>query len=484
MTVKPKETHNHYLHHHTQLEATTLSDDKRTIFAVIIINLVIPVVQVIGGLFANSMAIISDAVHNFSDFTSLIIAYIALTLASKKATPTYTFGFRRAEVIAAFANVFLLLGVCTVIVKEAIRHFLSGGAVVAPTVIALAVVGIVGNGLCAWLLHRRSQSSLNIRSAFLHMLADFLTSIAVCLEGIVLLFRPWYWLDVVLSFAIVGFILKNCWGIVSDAIHILMNAAPKHIDLTKVKRILEKLPGVEDVHDLHAWSISSSSTGFSCHIVVPDCPLSELEKLKDKIQEILFDRFQVDHPVIQFETTGCGKCSLICSDVCENGKHIKEIDLGNSSMEPQTPTQKWLKRYALVTVRLLFGSIFIYASISKILHPKEFALVVYNYGLLPDKLVNLVAIVLPWIECLCGLAIALGILHRGALLVVNALLVIFTGAILANIARGMDITCGCFEAELSQASRLSMWLDVLRDIMLLIVGIMLFMVYYARNRKK
>jgi len=280
------------------------------------INLLIPAAQVVGGIYAHSMALISDAVHNFSDFTALLIAYFAFRMGKKGASPQNTFGYKRSEILGAVINVALLVAAAAFILYEAFERFRQPQPVIGQIVIYLAVVGILGNGLSAWLLHRDSKHSLNVRGAFLHMVGDMLTSVLVLANGIILVFKPWYWLDPLLSFLIVIFILKNCWSILRDATGILMNATPRNLDLEEIKKALQQIPGVCGVHYLHAWNVSSSSIAFSCHVEVADQPLSRTEPLSEKIGHELFHRFGIDHPILQFETAQCGNGGLLCELSC------------------------------------------------------------------------------------------------------------------------------------------------------------------------
>lgn len=283
------------------------------------LNLLIPVAQIIGGVMANSMALISDATHNFSDFAALLIAYLAFRIARRGPSVRNTFGYRRAEIMAALINVALLIGAAVVITIEAAERIRNPAAVSGSIVVGLAAVGILGNGFSAWLLHQDAKHSLNVRGAFWHMVGDMLTSVAVLVSGAILYYRPWYWLDPVLSFGIVVFILKNCWGIAKESGLILMNSTPPHLDLEKVRRHLQELPEVCGVHYLHAWNVSSTSVAFSCHVVVPDQAVSRTEPLAEKIRHDLLESFGIDHPVLQFETAACGDGDLLCQLACGSG---------------------------------------------------------------------------------------------------------------------------------------------------------------------
>jgi cation diffusion facilitator family transporter len=296
-------------HHH----AGDFSDTTGTrLLVTLVLNFLIPSAQIIGGIYANSMALLSDATHNFSDFAAILIAYIAHVIGRRGASVRNTFGYSRVEVMAALINVVILIAASVFIVYEAVERFLHPSGVLANVVIWLACVGILGNGFSAWLLHRGSEQNLNLRGAFLHMIGDFLTSVGVLISGVILLYKPWVWLDPLLSLLIVLFILKNCWMILKSAGGILMNATPPNLELEAVKSYLEGIPEVQGVHYLHAWNVSATSIAFSCHVQVEDQPVSRTEVLAERIRQELYERFGIDHPVLQFETNPCGNGGILC----------------------------------------------------------------------------------------------------------------------------------------------------------------------------
>lgn len=180
----------------------------------------------------------------------------------------------------------------------------------------IAAVGVIGNGFSAWLLHRDSKESLNVRGAFLHMMGDLLTSVVVLINGLILIYKPWYWLDPLLSMMIVVFILKNCWSILKESTAILMNATPRGLDIQAVQKFLENFPDISSVHYLHAWNLGSSGVAFSCHVVIKDQPVSHTCQLREKISHELLHEFGIDHPVLQFETDACGNGNLFCENNC------------------------------------------------------------------------------------------------------------------------------------------------------------------------
>ena len=436
----------------------------------LVLNLLIPVAQIIGGLLAGSVALISDAVHNFSDFTALLISYIAFRIGRRGATAFNTFGYRRAEIMAALINVLLLAGASGIILYHAVERFFHLQAVNGLVVIILAGVGVVGNGLSAWLLHRDAAHSLNVRGAFLHMVGDLLTSVAVLINGVLLMFYPWYWLDPLLSVLIVVFILKNGWGLLKESTAVLMNATPGHISLEAIREHLCRLPEVLGVHYLHAWQVSSNSTAFSCHVVVPDQLVSRTEHLTERIKHELLHRFRIDHPVLQFETSSCGQGTLLCAMAC-NGETDSISKTKERSVLEDAQIRQKMQQIVFLALRLLLGTVFLYASYDKILNPQAFAQAVYNYQILPDIAVNLTALILPWLELLLGLCLVSGFWLPGATAASTALLSIFIGAMVFNQVRGLDIHCGCFSTD-TAARPIDMW-TVLRDIGFLAVSVFL-----------
>jgi hypothetical protein len=291
------------------------------------------------------------------------------------------------------------MGASAVILKEAIGKLIHPEPVSGKLVVGLAVVGMIGNGLSAWFLHHHSTQNVNIRSAFIHLIGDFLTSFAVFVGGIVLIFKPWHWIDPILSLIIVVFIAKGCWEIFRDTLRILMEATPPHVNLQKVKESIENIQGVLGAHYLHAWMVHPSNVAFSCHVVVEDQPLSRLAELRKNIENLLESQFKINHPVLQFETAPCGNGGLLCELFCSHNTnishdvsaHFQKTDSTSSFISSDNKRPSFIKsglfnkyrEFCFVVLRVIFGGIFIFASIDKILHPKAFAEIVFNYQLYP-----------------------------------------------------------------------------------------------------
>jgi hypothetical protein len=209
-------------------------------------------------------------------------------------------------------------------------------------------------------------------------MGDLLTSVVVLGNGLLLLFYPWYWLDPLLSVLIVVFILKNGWALLRESTAVLMNATPLDIDLEEVGAFLAAFPGVTGVHYLHAWRVSSHSIAFSCHVVVPDQPLSGTERLAGRIRHELLHRFGIDHPVLQFETADCGEGTLLCEISCTGSgvctpRASSAVDSDSAAAAPGR-----VHPLVFQALRLLMGAVFLYASYDKILHPQAFAQAIYN----------------------------------------------------------------------------------------------------------
>jgi cobalt-zinc-cadmium efflux system protein len=308
-------------HHHNHNES---SWGKRLVVSMIM-NLIIPVVQIYGGILSGSMALISDALHNLGDFVSLMINYAALLIGRRGPTHKHTFGFKRVEIFATLISVAILYGAAIFIAVEAWHRLRAPQPIAGQLVIWIALLGFAGNIISAVMLHSGSKVNLNMKSAFLHMLSDAATSLAVAAIGIVWLYRPWFWLDPIFSWLIVGLILYSGWGLLKDSILILMNATPPGINLFDIQKSLESLEGVKEIHDLHVWNPSAENIALAVHITVPDQMLSAVDELAEKIRHLLYEKFKIDHPILQFESNSCNGGKLLCSVVKQDHKYEKHL---------------------------------------------------------------------------------------------------------------------------------------------------------------
>jgi cobalt-zinc-cadmium efflux system protein len=300
--------------HHSHEEA---SWGKRLVVSMIM-NLIIPAVQIYGGIISGSMALISDALHNLSDFISLVINYAALAIGRRGPTNQQTFGYKRVEIFATLVSVGLLYGTGFYIAIEAWHRFRAPQPIAGQLVIWIALLGFAGNIISALMLRSGSKINLNMKSAFLHMLSDAATSLVVAILGVIWIYKPWFWLDPVFSWLIVGMILFSGWGLLKDSILILMNATPPGISLQDIQKSLESLEGVKEIHDLHVWNPSAESIALAVHITVPDQMLGKVDELAERVRTVLADKFKIDHPTLQFESNTCNDGQLLCF-IADNG---------------------------------------------------------------------------------------------------------------------------------------------------------------------
>ena len=298
--------HGHAGGHHHHGDPST---HGRAFIVAIALNSIFVAVEFGYGYAANSTALMADAGHNLSDVLGLILAWGAVVVGRRTPNERFTYGLRSTSILAALANAMLLLVACGAIGWEAVQRFAQPPAVASVTVMVVAAIGIVVNGLSAWMFVKGSEGDLNIRGAYLHMAADAAVSLGVVVAGLVMLFTGWYWLDPLVSLVIVAVILVGTWGLLRESMHLALNAVPPHIDLSAVADYLRKLPGVADIHDLHIWGMSTTESALTVHLVMPAGYPGD--GVVDGITQALKQRFSVHHSTLQIEQgTTQHACSL------------------------------------------------------------------------------------------------------------------------------------------------------------------------------
>jgi cobalt-zinc-cadmium efflux system protein len=256
------------------------------------------------GLRAHSLALISEAGHNVSDLLAIALSFVAVHFQARPATDQKTFGYQRAGVLAAFVNAVTLVVLSAWIAIEAVHRIAAPVEVQPRLMMYVAAAGVLMNGTVATLLWRFSHD-VNIRSVFLHMLGDTLSTAAVIAGGAAILFTGLTWIDPILSILIAGMILWSSVGIIRETLNILLEGTPRSLQLAEVRKAMAAVAGVLDVHDLHVWSLGSQSHALASHITIAEMPMSECSSILDGINCALRDRFHITHTTIQFETTGC-----------------------------------------------------------------------------------------------------------------------------------------------------------------------------------
>jgi len=261
-------------------------------------------ITVIAGIKAQSLALLSEAGHNVSDFLALLLSWVAVYLAARPPTSTKTFGYHRAGVLAAFVNAASLVIVAIYIFVEAAHRLLHPVAVQPRIMIVVAAAGVVMNGVIAIMLHGSSHD-VNVRSAFIHMLGDTLSTASVIIGGWAILLTGQGWIDPALSFAIAALILWSSFGIIRETLNILLEGTPKGVSMERLAAAMKQVEGVRDVHDLHVWSIGSEMHALSCHIAIADIPPSASDAILREVKDRLAEGFRIHHTTIQFEHEKC-----------------------------------------------------------------------------------------------------------------------------------------------------------------------------------
>lgn len=294
--------HHDYAHNHAT------ASYGRTFAIATGLNLALVAAQVVYGLITNSLALLADAGHNFGDVMGLLLAWGAFAVADWRPSDRFTYRLRAASILSAFANGLILLAATAVIVWEAVERFMTPQPVASGTVIVVATGAVVVNGVSAWLLSRGSQSDLNMRGAFLHMLADAGVSVAVIVAAAGIMATGWQWLDPAVSLLISVVILIGCWRLLRDSLRLTMAAVPENIDFHAVTRYLRDLPEVADLHDLHIWAMSTTETALTCHLVTPRGHPGD--EFLHHVAHELHHKFDIGHVTLQIELSDGGQCAL------------------------------------------------------------------------------------------------------------------------------------------------------------------------------
>lgn len=304
MADQHNHTHNH--HHHNDVSL------KKLYFAAFIL-LVVAIAEVVGGIVSNSLALLSDAGHMLTDIFAIIIAIFAAIISRKEADDKSTYGYYRAEIIAAFINGIILALLTLWIMYEAVVRFFAPTPVNGVVMLAIGFIGLIANVLGAWLLHSSDEHDINTRAAFLHVLGDLFSSVAVVAGALAIMFFKWYWLDPVLSVIIAVVIMRASFMLIRQAVDILMEQVPHHVDMDKVKEDIMKVKGVNNVHHIHLWTIGSYRYSMSAHIDVDNIAICDGAVIIDEINHMLSHEYHIEHTTIQLEC-------LSCSDI-RSGSH-------------------------------------------------------------------------------------------------------------------------------------------------------------------
>jgi cobalt-zinc-cadmium efflux system protein len=296
----------HHVREPTGSENRAYAPTLRNMLAVLLITAGIMVAEIVGGLLANSLALLSDAGHMLTDILALGMSLAAMRFAQRPPTSSKTFGLYRLEILAAFFNGMLLLFISFYIFYEAYHRVVEPREIKGLFMLGVAVIGLLANGVGILILRKSALKNLNVKSAFFHVVGDTISSGGVILGGLVIIYTGWYMIDSLISIFIGLLILRGAYGLVKESIDIFLEATPKEIDMDKMVGDLLRIEGVKDVHHLHLWTITSGIYAMSAHVLIDDLLISKSNRILDEIERLLQDKYSMEHTTIQFESESCG----------------------------------------------------------------------------------------------------------------------------------------------------------------------------------
>jgi cobalt-zinc-cadmium efflux system protein len=302
------------LHNHSHIHIKDLTHHTgRRMALSLVVTLLFVFVEIAAGLFSNSLALLTDAAHNFTDVLALALAWWALRLTTQPASHQRTYGYHRAGILAALVNSTTLVIIALGIFYEAYQRFISPPEVKADILIGVGMIAVIINVVTALLVRQGAESDLNIRAAFLHLMGDVFSTIGAVIAGVIIRFTDWNWLDPFVSVLIGFLILWSAWSILREAIDILMENTPTDIDMAALIQDIHAVDGVRGVHDLHVWSITRDMRTLSAHVVTDDLIISEGASIQRDVNEVLYHKYNVSHATLQLECGDCVPSVLYCA---------------------------------------------------------------------------------------------------------------------------------------------------------------------------
>lgn len=286
--------------------------ESRNLFFTLLLNLLISAVELIGGLLSNSLALISDALHNFSDGIAILITYITLKISKKAPNSQLTFGYKRIQIMAALFNAVSLIAICVFLLAEAYQRLIKPEETEGFTMLMIAIIGLVANLAGVFLLKGFSAGNLNIRAAYLHLIGDTLSSVAVIVGGIIIMVFKIYWIDPVITLLISVYIMKETWEVMAETYAILMQAGPKNLKLEPLAERIRQIPGIRNIHHIHVWQLTDTEIHFEAHLEMSnDMLLSEVQDRRKLAKDVLTKEFGFTHITLQTEINCCHEPSLV-----------------------------------------------------------------------------------------------------------------------------------------------------------------------------
>jgi len=294
------------MHEHTH------KTENKNLLITVVLNFIISAAELAGGLLSNSLALVSDALHNFSDGFAVLVTFITNRISRRDPNFRKTFGYKRIQILSALFNALVLTGICIFLVYESIIRLNRPVEIKSLVMIAVATIGLLANIAGVFLLRKHSVNNINIRSAYLHLIGDTLSSVAVIIGGILIYFRDIYWLDPLITILISLYIIKETYSIILETYNILMQGTPRNMDILKITEAIYLLPEVKGIHHIHVWNLSDQDIHFEAHIDLNnDIKISESEYILRKIEQLLLKQFGISHVTLQMEYDFCDLKNLI-----------------------------------------------------------------------------------------------------------------------------------------------------------------------------
>lgn len=298
-------------HSHNHNHSSTSLEGNKLLW-VVLLNAIITLVQIIGGILANSLSLLSDALHNLGDSSAIFIAFLAGKRSKKKADEKHTFGYKRIEILAALFNAVLLIVISIYLFYEAYQRFLNPEPIKGKLMVIVATIGFLANLISVLLLQKDKEHNLNIKAAYLHLLGDTLSSVAVIFGGIAIWFYDMFWIDPLITVLVGVYLIYHTWSVLTETINILMQATPYTIDLPQIKKAVEQLELVENIHHLHVWQLNDKQTYLEAHINLKEnLTIGDTKIIRDKIAHLLIHDFNISHTTLQMEYQCCQENLLI-----------------------------------------------------------------------------------------------------------------------------------------------------------------------------
>ena len=291
--------------HHNEVSS------KKLLIATLL-NFLITVVEVAGGIFSNSLALLSDALHNLGDTFAVLIAYIANKISKSPPNSKNTFGLKRIEILAALFNAVVLVVITIYLFKEAYERFINPEPINGVIMFVVAVIGLLANLYSVILLKRDSKKNLNIKAAYLHLLGDTISSVAVIAGALFIHYFNFFWIDPLITVIIGIYILKEAFSVLKETVDILMQRTPRDLNLNKIQQELESLEEIKNIHHVHIWNLTDQLIHFECHVeLMNDMRITETESIQQKIEKMLHNNFNIEHVTLQFEYECCHETKMI-----------------------------------------------------------------------------------------------------------------------------------------------------------------------------